>query len=88
MCRSLLLLACVLLLSSSSLGCSDCFLVDLSLTLTRLCSGLVLDQTEAMSWCFQQVKEAFDGNEKVIEAARVGAVVWLILSVPERASWI
>lgn len=75
MCRSLLLLACVLLLCGSSLGCSDCFLVDLRLTLTRLCSGLVVDQTEVMSWCFQKVKEAFDENEKVVEAARVGAVV-------------
>lgn len=77
MCRSLLLLACVLLQFGSSLGCFGCFQVDLRLTLTRLCSGLVLDQTgvEIMGWCFQKVEEAFDGNEKVIEAARVGAVV-------------
>lgn len=77
MCRSLLLLACVLLLSSSSLGCYQCFVFDLMVTLTRLCSGHVLDQSGVrnVDSCFKKVERAFDGNEKVIEAARVGAVV-------------
>lgn len=77
MCRSVLLLACVLLLSVSSLGCYQCFMVDLAFTLTRLCSGHVLDQSGVrnIDSCFKKVEIAFDGNEKVIEAARVGVVV-------------
>lgn len=77
MCRSLLLLACILWLSDSSLGCYQCFVADLTFTLTRLCSGHVLDESGVrnIDSCFKKVERAFDGNEKVIEAARVGAVV-------------
>ncbi|TNN02422.1 hypothetical protein fugu_009909 [Takifugu bimaculatus] len=74
MCRSFLLLACLLLLSGSSWGCFQCFLADLSLTMTRLCSTHVLDHYAItnVDSCFKMVGRAFDGNEKVIEAARVG----------------
>ncbi|CAG14534.1 unnamed protein product, partial [Tetraodon nigroviridis] len=71
--RSLLLLTCVVLLSGSSLGCYQCFVVDLAFTLSHLCSGHVLDQSGVrnVDSCFKKVEIAFDGNEKVIEAARV-----------------
>lgn len=77
MCRSMWLLACVLLLSGSSLGCYQCFVADLAFTLTRLCSGHVLDQSGVrnIDACFKKVEKAFDGNEHVIEAATVGAVL-------------
>lgn len=77
MCSSLLLLACILLLSGSSLGCYQCFVADLGFTLTRLCSGHVLDHSGVrnMDSCFKKVESAFDGNEKVMEASRVGAVL-------------
>lgn len=77
MCRFFFVLVCVLLLFGSSRGCFQCFLVDLTLTLTRLCSTHVLDQygIRNVDLCFKKVERAFDGNEKVIEAARVGAVL-------------
>lgn len=83
MCRSLLLLANVFLLSGSSRGCYQCFVADLMLTFTRLCSNHVLDISGVrnVDSCFRKVESAFDGNEKVIEAARVGAVVSSVLSV-------
>lgn len=77
MCKCFSLLVCLLLLSGSSWGCFQCFLVDLSLTMTHLCSTHVLDHYAItnVDSCFKMAGRAFDGNEKVIEAARVGAVL-------------
>lgn len=71
-----MILASLLLLSGSSRSCFQCFLADLSLTMTRLCSTEILDHYGIMNIdsCFKNVGRAFDGNEKVIEAARVGAI--------------
>lgn len=78
MCRSFSLLACLLLLSGSSWGCLQCFLADLSLTMTRLCSPHILDHYAItnVDSCFKMAGRAFDGDEKVIKAARVGALLW------------
>lgn len=86
MCGSLWRLACVLLLSGSSLGCYQCFVADLAFTLTSLCSGHVLDQSGVanIDACFKKVENAFDGNKDVIEAARVGAIVKFIFCLWNR----
>lgn len=46
--------------------------------MTRLCSTHILDHYAItnVDSCFKMAGRAFDGDEKVIEAARVGALLW------------
>lgn len=75
-----LLLVFVSLLFGSSRSCYQCFVGDLWDSLNRLCQGHILDQhgVKNVGSCFKKVERAFDNDERVIEAARVGTDLELI----------